>query len=789
MTMIWKLFVDDVRHLLSTVVTIVITVGLVMIPGLFAWFNIAASWDPFGNTKSLKVAIANTDAGYSSDNLPITVNVGDQVVSELRANTELDWAFTSKDEAINGTKSGKYYAAVIIPKDFSATMLTFFSPGAKHPKLTYVTNEKLNAVAPKLTGEGADQIAAEVNTTFSTTLTGTALRLARTVVKQLDAPQAQQRLGNFSGNVTDLANQLNDTASMLHAYRAMLDASGSLLTSSDQLLAATADSASKAGNQLKKARSSVGDIGSALSASAATLSGALSASGSSFNAVNGSIDKTFADASASAGDVSAGLRRQSTAVQHQLDQYGALRDAVQQLANATPESSPAHAQLEHVADGLQTVIDRLIALRDSLNGAANDVDAKNSGVAGQRAQIKQLASQASSTIDGVHADVDGTLKPQIASIAASLNDAASTLDANSGALQGAVDSLHSTATSADADMASIKKVLDSMADLLTGTSKTLSEFSGKLSAALSSGDMQAVRRLLSQDPATLASALAARCSWSARACSPWRIRHCDDAVLHHHPAVGGCAARRADAENRGVAPAAAGFAGCWRAEAKGGKRGKARGAGVPVLTLAMVPANQAITTYDASHASRAMHAVAPGTTADDAKAQRLKPHQLFLGHFGIFALISLAQSTFSCGGTLLFLRVHAAHPWLFMLCGWVSGLVFMLIVYTLIVSFGNIGKAIIVIVLVMQVSGTGGAYPLQVVPGFIQDLSPFLPAFHAIEATRAAVAGIYDNDLFKQLGLLLIFAAAMLPVGLLLRKPLVRFNRWAERRLETTKLM
>ncbi|MCI1223667.1 MAG: hypothetical protein LKG01_06860, partial [Bifidobacterium subtile] len=69
MTVIWKLFVDDVRHLLSTVVTIVITVGLVMIPGLFAWFNIAASWDPFGNTKSLKVAIANTDAGYSSDNL------------------------------------------------------------------------------------------------------------------------------------------------------------------------------------------------------------------------------------------------------------------------------------------------------------------------------------------------------------------------------------------------------------------------------------------------------------------------------------------------------------------------------------------------------------------------------------------------------------------------------------------------------------------------------------------------------------------------------------------------
>lgn len=785
MTMIWKLFVDDVRHLLSTVVTIVITVGLVMIPGLFAWFNIAASWDPFGNTKSLKVAIANTDAGYSSDNLPITVNVGDQVVSELRANTELDWAFTSKDEAINGTKSGKYYAAVIIPKDFSATMLTFFSPGAKHPKLTYVTNEKLNAVAPKLTGEGADQIAAEVNTTFSTTLTGTALRLARTVIKQLDEPQAQQRLGNFSGNVTDLANQLNDTASMLHAYRAMLDASGSLLTSSDQLLAATSSSASKAGSQLKKARNSVGDIGSALSASAATLSGALSASGSSFNAVNDSIDKTFASASASASDVSAGLRRQATAVQQQLDQYGALRGAVQQLADATPESSPAHDQLAHVAAGLQTTIEQLTMLRDSLNDAANNVDAKGADAIEQRKQIKQLASQASSTIDSLNANVDDTLKPQIASIAASLNDAASTLDANSGALQGAVDSLHSTATSADADMDSIKKVLDSMADLLTGTSKTLSEFSGKLSAALSSGDMQAVRRLLSQDPATLASALAAPVQLKRKAVFP--VENFGTAMTPFYTIIPlwvgallavmmlktGVSRQRQQA----LLDAARSGNGGKRGEAQDGEDGKSGNN------------NAAYDAGHSSHASRGMHAAAPGTAADDAKAQRLKPHQLFLGHFGIFALIALAQSTFSCAGTLLFLRVHAAHPWLFMLCGWTSSLVFMFFIYTLLVSFGNIGKAIVVIVLVMQVSGTGGAYPLQVVPGFIQNLSPFLPAFHAIEAVRAAVAGIYMNDLFQQLGIVLIYAAAMLPVGLLLRKPLVRFNRWVERQTASTKVL
>ncbi|MCI1219807.1 MAG: YhgE/Pip domain-containing protein [Bifidobacterium sp.] len=734
MKMIRTIFADDVRRLLSTVVTIVITVGLIMIPGLFAWFNIAASWDPFGNSRNIKVAIANNDAGYSSDNLPITVNIGDQIVGKLRANEELHWVFTRADEAIDGTKSGEYYAAVIIPKNFSATMLTFFSPGAKHPKLTYVTNQKLNAVAPKLTGKGADQIAATVNTTFSETLTSTALRLAGTISRQLDEPQSKQRLNSFNANIASLANQLDDTASTLHAYDSMLDAAGSLLKSSNQLLDATSHSAEKAKRQLKSARSSLGGIGGALNATTSTLSDALSASSSGFSAVGTTIDTTFDDAGTGADDVSAGLRRQAGTVQQQITQYEAIRDAVQSLASQVPQDSIAHAQLEKVADSVQSAIDQLTKLRDALNGAASDVDVKKNDTARQHEHIKQLAAQASSTIGKLNANVNATLKPQTSKIVANLNDAASTLDANSTALQGAVNSLQNTTTSANDDMASVKETLASMQTLLTDASKTLSSFSDKLADALSSGDMKALKQLLGQNPETLAAALAAPVQLERKAVFP--IENFGAAMTPFYTIIP-----------------------LW----------------VGSLLAAMM-----LKTGISQRRRQALR---------EATNREIKPHQLFLGHFGIFALISLAQSTFSCGGTLLFLRVHAAHPWLFMLCGWVSGLVFMFIVYTIIVSFGTIGKAIIVIVLVMQVSGTGGAYPLQVVPGFIQDLSPFLPAFHAIEAIRAAIAGIYDNDLFKQLGLLLIFAAAMLPVGLLLRKPLVRFNRWTERRLETTKLI
>ena len=124
MSTIWKLFTGDIKRLTSNVVSIIIVIGLVMIPGLFTWFNVAACWDPFSNMKNLKFAVANVDEGYRSDLIPVKVTVGDQVVNALRANSELDWTITSKSDAIEGAKSGKYYAAIVIPKQFSKDMMT-----------------------------------------------------------------------------------------------------------------------------------------------------------------------------------------------------------------------------------------------------------------------------------------------------------------------------------------------------------------------------------------------------------------------------------------------------------------------------------------------------------------------------------------------------------------------------------------------------------------------------------------------------------------------------------------
>lgn len=117
-----------------------------------------------------------------------------------------------------------------------------------------------------------------------------------------------------------------------------------------------------------------------------------------------------------------------------------------------------------------------------------------------------------------------------------------------------------------------------------------------------------------------------------------------------------------------------------------------------------------------------------GRAADggDAENHRVSPDaqhwairgriRLFLGHYGVFALIALLQSTVSLGGDLLFLRVQAVHPLLFMLSGWLASLVFSFFTYTMVVSFGNVGKAIGVLMLIVQISGANAAYPVQMLP-------------------------------------------------------------------------
>ena len=147
---------NDIHNIRKNVIALIVIFGITIVPSLYAWFNIAASWDPYKNTGNLKVAVASLDKGYDGELLPVRLNLGNDIISSLRENTQLHWIFTDAKDASNGVRSGKYYASVVISETFSKDMMSLFSSETTHPTITYCINEKENAIAPKVTEKGAD---------------------------------------------------------------------------------------------------------------------------------------------------------------------------------------------------------------------------------------------------------------------------------------------------------------------------------------------------------------------------------------------------------------------------------------------------------------------------------------------------------------------------------------------------------------------------------------------------------------------------------------------------------
>ncbi|MEG0379733.1 MAG: YhgE/Pip family protein, partial [Eubacterium sp.] len=144
-------------------------VGLLIIPSLYAWFNIIANWNPYGNTSKLPIAVASVDKGTTIEGN--SINAGQMVVDALKENHDMGWTFVSKDEAIEGVKSGEYYAAAVIPEDFSQNISSILTGTIKKPSIDYYLNEKKNAIANKMTDVGLETVQTKVNQTFVATIT------------------------------------------------------------------------------------------------------------------------------------------------------------------------------------------------------------------------------------------------------------------------------------------------------------------------------------------------------------------------------------------------------------------------------------------------------------------------------------------------------------------------------------------------------------------------------------------------------------------------------------------
>ena len=177
------------------------------------------------------------------------------------------------------------------------------------------------------------------------------------------------------------------------------------------------------------------------------------------------------------------------------------------------------------------------------------------------------------------------------------------------------------------------------------------------------------------------------------------------------------------------------------------------------------------------------------THIDRKKYPGVTEAQAFFGRFLLFWLVGQFQAAIIIGGDILLLQVAPVHPGLMFLAASVTSFVFVLLIYALTLSFGDIGKAVVVIIMVVQIAGSSGSYPIEILPPVFAKIYRFFPFPYAINALREALCGMYGYDYFIYLAELLIFAGIALAIGLLVRKPFIRMNNFVSEKIEETEVL
>lgn len=442
---------NDFSKVRRSVMATCMLLFLIIIPLLFTWFNVLAAWDPFGNTKDLKIAVASEDDGYTSDFFPIEVNAGDQVLSQLRANEQMDWVITNPSDAIEGTKSGEYYASIILPSTFSDDMLTFYADGSQPAQIALHTNEKKNALAPTIANKGAEGISANISETFTRTIGDVSLGLVTSLSDFLDQGDTQDALSRIEARAENLQSQLRNGARTARTMGDLTESAIPLLESAQRIIDTPRPSLSDT------TRDGITDI----SASSDALDGALSATRESYAIVGDRIDALYETANISRETRSETLNTLADNVQLNINAYEGLKDTVNTRIRplAPAEAATLTGQLDEAIAAQESVRDRLRAASDSdsperpdfssLDRASSAIeDVRNSGIRDQVSQLAQTLRGIGDTIELPGGDIQLNTD-SLAGASAALDDVGATLDQNADRLDDLLDRINTASRTGD----------------------------------------------------------------------------------------------------------------------------------------------------------------------------------------------------------------------------------------------------------------------------------------------------------------------------------------------------
>ncbi|TKI50157.1 MULTISPECIES: YhgE/Pip domain-containing protein [Lysinibacillus] len=743
---VFRIYKSDILNIVSNWVVAVIVGGLIFLPSLYAWLNIYASMDPYAHTANMKIAVVNEDDGTTikGENL----NIGKELMSNLQANNSFSWYFLPRKEALDSLNIGDYFAVLIVPNDFSEKLTSILTDQPTKAHIDYYVNEKINPIAPKITGKGAGVITQQVSSEFISTVNGTLFSMFNTIGIEIeheipDFKKFEHYIFTIEQHLPDIESFLAQTAKGGKDAEKLLDTTISEIPEIEKMTTSgltTIQNGLQLINEADTLFTQLSPIVKADLESVQTIA-------QRFSQLLEQLQTIQTDTATLAKSKDE-LQKQLTSSQDKVNNSIQTLEALQKLTQADASS---RKQLEN---SLQTVISSLqqersndvIALLDnkgiiqqleSIQGKlqANPIVSDSMiSVLSTLRQLNSVVTDVSNKVQQFNNIDEQTIKKDIAAVQQTAQDAANHLNQFLSYYSDKLEpQIHTTLNAA-------KDTLTNASTMLTKVQSSIPQAKQRLSNAKNTlvTANKAIATIQSDFP-TLSKKIIDLANKLRTLENETDISEIVQLLKNDVEAERDFFEEPVKLAEHRIFP-------------------------IANYGTAMTPFYTVLSIWVGCLLLISLLAV----NIHDNPQYSIR--EIYFGRLMTFATISIIQTLIITIGDILLLDISIRAPLSFILFGLIISFVFITVVYTLVSVFGNVGKALAIVMLVLQIAGSGGTYPVELLPTFFQVINPFLPFTYAIGMMREAVGGIIWSKIWLDLTFLLSFWLVFLLFGLFLKK-------------------
>lgn len=715
MKQIGKIYRTDVKNIVTNWVALVIILGLVFLPSLYAWLNIKASWDPYGQTENLQVAVVNHDKGAVIKGN--SLRIGDDIIASLKNNKNIGWVFTDEEEATRGVNYGQYYASIIIPEDFSEKIATVLTDNPQKAEIVYNVNEKINAIAPKITSQGASGIVQQVSSHFIKEANGTIFTIFNEIGLELETQRPTiEEVANLIIKLESILPEIDQTVAILAEDMNM----------ANELVQKAQANLSVIAKATTNYKDFVGQLGKWLD----TGSDALKAIGPNIkndlillqeiSLAGNELSSILVDPNMDPAVALEALHKTEKRVSNAAKTMDEMTKLFERLNQIVGENRLAVA-LEKM-EKMNSILQQQLSLMNNIEGALSRSESLSPEKMNQFNQLtKDFSIRLENFIQSYDDEVQPLIQQGLGRVKASSEAAFHTLED----ITNDIPDVQKILKDAEKGLSVSTKELPVIQKRLPVIENKLRDFSNLIRTLEEEGTIAEVVDLLKNNASKKSEFFA------------------EPVILK---------------ENK-LYP-------------------------IPNYGSAMSPFFTTLSLWVG-----ALLLVSLLTVEVHGHEERFKSYEVYFGRFLTFLTLAIMQSLFVTLGDIFLLDTYVVNKFWFVIFGALLSSVFMLIVYTLVSVFGNVGKALAIVLLVLQLAGAGGTFPIQVTGPFFQAIYPLLPFTYGISMMREAVGGVIWEIVIKDLLCLSIFVAVTLTLGLSLKKLVNRSTEGLVKKAKESKLI